>query len=343
MSRSNAIAVGIICKSQNIPFKKGLKLVINATKEDQIKLSVLKVIEKIVSPKEETDKDRTNILLIDHEDFIGRSLINHFDDKECVIINKKSNSGELLKNPALLYLFIIEYDIKKIIFVSGEGVINTNQFIGSLLVTTKNILDVTIETNCDLFFLSSLDVFLGHKMKDLIVGPSTPKEPSGNKGLAYSFAEDLISNYRKSQKLNVTIVRLPMIYGNELDKPYFIANFIKKAKFGINIRVHQYANNLAWVNIIHLHDLAKIVCKIVEQGEYSIYNVDGGESLNSWDISTEISKSYQSSSEISFIKLESNIVKLKVDLSYLKEKFEWQPQENLYQTIKNKTNENSTN
>lgn len=337
MSRSNAIAVGIICSIEKITFNQGLKLVINSTKETQIKLSVLKVVNKITGDNRTlSDEMDEKILVIDYDDYVGKSIAKLLDAEKFILINNKSEPSELFKNPALLYLFIVENNITKIVFISCEGVINTNQFIGNLLFVVKNILDVSIATDCSLFFISTIDVFLGYKKKTLTIKASTRKKPDGNRGIAYSFAEDLISLYQKDYKLNVAILRMPIIYGEHLTKPYFLANFIRKAQSDTEIKTHRYINNLAWVNLVHVNDSAKFILKVIEKEKFGIYNIDGGEKLNTYDISKIILKIYASSSKLTSIKLEKKLVKINIDIKQLTEKIGWQPQENFYKTIKNK-------
>ncbi|HMH23180.1 MAG TPA: NAD-dependent epimerase/dehydratase family protein [Puia sp.] len=340
MSRSNAIAVGIICKVENITFNQGLKLVIESTKEDQIKLSVLKTVNKIVAKREPLKgKTRDKVLIIDYEDYIGRQLADQLNSRKALLLNKKPDFRELLSNPALFYLLAVENDIDRIVFVSCDGVINTNEFIGKLLFYLKNVLDVCIEADCDLVFISTFDIFLGYKKKTLAVKPGTIKNPHGNRGIAYSFAEDLIDNYRKNFKLNAAIIRIPVVYGKHTTKPYFITNFIRKAQAGAEIRIHRYKNNLAWVNLIHVNDLAKFIFQLIKRKQVGVYNIDGGERLNTSDISKSVIKAYSSDSKISFVELENDHIRINVNLGQIKRKFGWTPRENFYKTIKKQKHE----
>lgn len=340
MSRSNAIAVGIICRIEKITFEQSLKLVISSTKEEQIKLSVLKTIKKIIDQdKRVGEEKRKKILIIDPEDYIGKSLAGLLSFDRFSLFNSKSDFHELMSNPAQLYLVVLEQRIGKIVFVSSGDVVNTNQFIGNLLFIIKNILDVSLEAQCDLIFISTIDVFLGYKKKNLTVKSTTSKKPFGNKGIAYSFAEDLIGYYKNNYKLNVAVLRIPVVYGEHDTKPYFIANFIRKAQLGMEIKIHRYINNLAWVNLIHVKDLAKFILEIIKKKRFGIYNIDGGEGLNTHEISKKIIKFYSSNSKLSFVELENNIVRIKVAGTDISEKLDWKPQENFYNTIKNQIHE----
>jgi UDP-glucuronate decarboxylase len=341
MSRSNAIAVGILCNIEKLTFNQSLKLVISLTKEEQIKLSVLKSVSQIFAVSEANSQEK-KILVIDYEGYIAKSLM----DLSCsnkFVIPDNFNLDVLLYNPALFYLFVIENNINSIAFISCKGIINTNQFISDLLLIIKNVLDVIVSTNCDLYFISTLDLFLGYDRKSVTIKHNTLKKPHGNKGLAYSLAEDLLLYHKKIYKLNIAIIRIPIVYGYQISKPYFIANFIQKAKSNIDIRIHQYKNNLAWVNLIHVKDVARFILKVIDNKYFEVYHIDGSEKLNTYEISKNIIKMFSSTSNLQFIQMESNIVKINVNMSYLEEELSWKPQENFYKTIKDNNNGKTPN
>jgi len=57
------------------------------------------------------------------------------------------------------------------------------------------------------------------------------------------------------------------------------------------------------------------------------------EVMHTYDISKSIIKFYSSKSKLSFVKLENNLVRIKVAET---KKLDWKPNENFYRTIKNK-------
>jgi nucleoside-diphosphate-sugar epimerase len=344
MSRSNAIAVGILCRMENISFDQGLRLVIDATKEAQIKLSVLKTVKKILNEGEASKRKKAEkVLIIDYEGVIGKELSSHLGRVSALVLDKSADFSGLLGNPALLYLLLEENSIHRIVFIGCAEVINTNEFVGKLLFFLKNVLDTCKEAECGLLFLSTLDVFSGYGKKTVTVKPGSAKRPSGNRGIAYSLAEELLAVYKKESRLEAAVVRIPTVYGAQETKPYFIANFIRKAQSGAEINIHKYRNNLAWVNIIHVNDLVRFISRLLKKRFFGIFNIDSGEELNTLDMVKQIVGIYSSSSKISVIDLENDHPKIKVGLGRIKGELGWRPREKFQLIIKKQKHANSAN
>src|SRR5215470_8400274 len=128
MSRSNAIAAGILSLNETVPFARAVGKVVESTGEQNIKLEVLSVVAEAlgVSPggKEKPTKDK-RILVTGGAGFLGAALVARLKTNHYIYAPTRSEV-DLETEAVQLSLKASEHEINCIVHLANPHIYNTN-------------------------------------------------------------------------------------------------------------------------------------------------------------------------------------------------------------------------
>ena len=324
ISRSNAIASGVIAKSKNISFYDAVRIVLDKTNHAEIKPGLLDVVQESLGSKMKNISKSKSILITGSTGDIGRELTprlkNSFDTFP--VSSKEIN---LLKDLSLLHVLVKEKKIKTIVHLANPRVINTNASLGEALTMLKNVIDVCLLHKCKLIFISSLEVYAGSFQNKIKVTSKTKLQPKGVQGETNYLCEELIRQSSRFDQLNYCIVRMPAVYGKNCLKPKFLLNFISKAKTGRKIETHKYSNGFPFVDMLHIDDAVECIYKILKKGVVGEFSISGKDPLSTHSIAEIVVRKLKSSSEISSISIRDKYCNIVADNQIAFKNFGWKP------------------
>jgi UDP-glucuronate decarboxylase len=327
ISRSNAIAAGILARSKEIPFFDAVRQVMKALNEKSIKVEVLNVVLKAVEPDAialNTDPDKKRILITGAHGFVGRGLPESFEARGHTVLSPVRDKIDLLKDTVELDLMVKEAGIDTLLHLASPRVYTINESVGITLLMLKNILDVCTQNNLRLVYTSGWEVYSGYAGNKIVADETLAMNPKGTYGQTKMLCEVLIENHAKTGNMPPPLIlRASPVYGPESDRPRFIYNFIDKALANRPIITHKYKNAFPALDLMHISDFRAAIVKAAESGEAGSFNIGTGKVTTTSQVAEMIVNKTGSSSLISHIEIEDLVGNIAMDASLAHDKLGW--------------------
>ena len=310
MSRSNAIAAGVLAISQDLSLEEAVRKVIAATGETSIR-----------------------ILVTGASGFIG-SLLTQELQKKFEVLAPSSQNIDLIRDTVSLDLFVKEHGIGTIVHLANPRIYTTNESMGISLTILKNVLDICRENQLSLVYLSGWEIYSGYKTKEFIADEYTAPRPGGTYGQTKFLCETLIEDYRKNYGLFCTILRSSPVYGLGTDKPKFIWNFLHKALNHQKIVTHRYLNGFPLLDLLYVDDLCAAILAAIERQVEGSINLGSGTATSTTQIAEYIVDFLGAKSLIEHIEIAGYSSNIIMDISYANSVLNWYPKVNLIEGLK---------
>jgi UDP-glucuronate decarboxylase len=337
MSRSNAIAAGVLAIRENISIEEAIRRIMAATGESAIKIEVLSAVRKSLDATFQRtstlEKDDLQILVTGSSGFIGASLLPKLKQRYRVVA-PTSQELNLVRDTVILDLLIKEQRISTILHLANPRIYTTNEAMGTAMVMLKNVLDVCKENGLFLVYLSNWEVYSGYKTQELMANESLAPCPGGSYGQTKFLSEALIEHYRHHHGLNCTILRSSPVYGLGSDRPKFIWNFLHKALHHKEITTHKYLNGFPKLDLLHIDDLCSAIIVAIEHHSGKVINLGTGIGTSTTQIAENIVEYTNSQSKIHHLEIDGYASNILMDISRAIEVMKWHPKINLFQGIK---------
>lgn len=335
ISRSNAIAAGIISMHEDLSFEEAVRVVQAATGETEIKLEPLDAVRKALNHKPSLHKstDKRSVLVTGGSGFIGRAVCKLLE-REFIVIAPSSSQLDIESGSTQLSLLVMENDIDCIIHLANPRVYTSNIALGKTMTMLRNVLEVCVSNDVGLVYPSGWEVYSGYS-GSLLVDETVPALPLGPYGETKYLAEFLIKHWEATTNLRSAIIRSSPVYGPGSDKPKFIYNFIEKAKKEEKIITHHYLNGSPALDLLHIDDFVNMLFKVVQKRYFGVLNVGSGVITSTKEIAEILKLEIGSISEIEQTQIESNTPRITMDYTKADKTLNWKPKIKLQEGLKN--------
>ncbi|MFA6636508.1 MAG: NAD-dependent epimerase/dehydratase family protein [Candidatus Omnitrophota bacterium] len=329
MSRSNAIAVGVLVKTEGLPFIDAVRKVLKTTGEKQIKVEMLSIVR---SALEEASLNslpivrNDAILVTGGTGAIGTALVPHMKTF-ATIFSPSSAEINVAEDSILLDIFVKEHNISTILHLAGPHVYSTNKAMGETLLMLRNVIDVCLENRIKLIYISSWEIYSGYKAQNLMANETLSAMPKGVYGETKYLCERLIEHHA-GYGLDYAIVRSSPVYGSG-DRPKFIYNFIEKALSGCDVIAHKYLNGFPHLDMVHIDDLVSAMVSIIKNNFSGKVNIGSGKGASTTEVADLIIKILSSKSRVRHKQINDFAPNIIMDISFAIRKFGWNPQVDL--------------
>jgi len=324
LSRSNAIAVGILVKHFSYNFEEAVKFVLKKTGQDLIELGLLNSVRRALGIVDKKPKNKKTILITGADGFIGSALCNLLKNKYHLITPKKSEI-DLMKGPIELDLLVKKFSPSLIIHLANPKIYTTNQAMSEMILMLKNVLDVCRENKISIVFPSNWVVFSGHKNRLITAQSSLSPKPGDTYGQAKFLCEILLNQYKENYGVNVAIIRFSPVYGPGSNRPKFIWNFFEKAKKNIPIYTHKYKNGFPVLDLLNIKDAVSAVESVLKKKFSGVINIGSGIGFSTFEIAKKIKELCHSKSEVFFREMDDYTSNVVMDRSDAKKTLGWSP------------------
>jgi nucleoside-diphosphate-sugar epimerase len=302
MSRSNAIAAGVLSRFQKIPVLSAIRLVQDSTGEMDIKPGPLKAV---ISALEELTKPQLiksgAVLLTGSSGGIG-SVLSAPEVQRFSLLMPSRSDLDLGVGSTRLQILVKELGADTIIHLANPPISATNLALGRSLTMLKNVIDVCLSENIRLIFPSCSDVYFGYE-GFMEVNEGVARNPKGHRGESKHLAEILIDHYRQKYGLRCTVLRLARIFGTQNNSPKFIYNLIERARKGLHLETHVFENAEPGLDLLHVEDAVAAMVRALEYPVDGDFNLGSGTTITSHQIACIIRERYGAQSEIHPIQL----------------------------------------
>ena len=305
ISRSNAVAAGILAKAYKLSLTDAVGLVFKAIGPVEIKADVLKVVALVIEKTSDLvfPQSPEKILVTGGSGFIGRNLQKQVTDNQKFIYPTKSDIN-LETSPTKLQLCVMDNNVSTIIHLANPRIYSSYSALGDSLTMLGNVLGVCSALNLRLIYLSNWEVFSGYR-ESVSADENTPVYARGPYGHSKILAEKLIRGVMGEKSPRYTIIRSGPVYGIGSDKPKFIFNFISKALNNQEIIYHRYKNGIPSLDLLSIDDLVEGVKLICATNLSGVVHFGTGEAITTERIASLIKRELGSSSSLKPIEIDT--------------------------------------
>lgn len=325
MSRSNAIATGILSSFDKKAFDTALRQVQEATGETQIKLEPLNAVREALGLRSGRKQDvkHRSVLLTGGGGFLGQALRASLGN-EFRIVAPTREQLDIGLGSTQLDLLSREEDIECIVHLGNPRIYTSNVAMGQSLAMLRNVIDVCLAKEIPLIYPSNWAIYSGYA-GTLRADEWTPALPCGPYGETKYLAEMLIEHCRRAAGLRCALLRSSGAYGAGSDKPKFIYNFIDKARRSETIVTHRYRNGDPALDLLHVDDLVSALVATLKAGFIGTLNLGTGELTSTREIALILRDTLGSSSRIEHTLIDANVASIAMDWSRAQVELDWRP------------------
>lgn len=325
ISRSNAIAAGVLSLFRGIKLDQVVKEVVRTIGLQEIKLDPLRSVRNALQEDEGHARDeKVRILITGGSGFIGRNLLRKLSDRFYVVAPSRGEA-DIATGALSLDLLAKEHRINCLVHLANPRVYTSNQAFGESLAMLRNVLDVCRENCIRLIYPSGWEVYSAYRAVDLMADEDLPLFPKGPYGEAKLLCENLIEHHRKLYGLKCAILRSSPVYGEASDRPKFIYNFISKARKDEPIKTHRYLNGDPKLDLLYIGDFVSAAVAAIEVNFVGTLNIGAGRAVSTWEIAKWIVSRAMSKSIVDHQIIEDYIANIEMDISLARKVLAWQP------------------
>lgn len=329
ISRSNAIAAGVLSQLEGIPFSDAVQRIISSTGEKKIKVQMLSVVRKAIAgnicKNENVDAQKT-VLITGGSGFLGSRLSEQLTT--CRIVKPSHNQIDLIKGAVDLDFLIKKENVDCIIHLANPRIYNDNEAMGTSLVMLKNVIDICCDNDIKLVYPSGWEIYSGYRSNFLFASEHLPPQPKGVYGETKTLCEKILEYSKINENLEYLILRFSPIYGGG-DKPKFIYNFIDKAIKNEVITTHKYLNGYPTLDLLYVEDAISAFTLAIEKDITGSINIGSGVGHSTHDVAEMIVSQLKSGSKIQHKQINDYAPNIVMDISKAKTALKWEPHTSL--------------
>ena len=325
ISRSNAVAVGILAMHESIPFEAAVRRVLEATGEKEIKVDPLQAVRKALGvDKKQNQHQIRRVLVTGGSGTLGKPVSQKLA-QSCEVFTPDRKELDLQLGSTQLDLLVGEDQIDCIVHLANPRVFTSNTALGNTLTMLRNVLDVCVARDIKLVYLSSFEVYSGYRTGHILADEALPLLPKGPYGETKYLSEMLIEHCRRTQRLRCAMLRSSPTYGIGSERPKFIYNFFDKIKRGQRIVTHRYNNGEPALDLLNIDDLVSALVRAVGSDFSGNLNIGTGVTTSTAEIAKVLSDMLGIKIDIGSTLIDGDTACIAMDASLAREKLGWQP------------------
>ncbi|MGT2429922.1 NAD-dependent epimerase/dehydratase family protein [Cupriavidus basilensis] len=323
ISRSNAIAAGILARAEGISLEAAVRRVQEATGEGEIKVEPLQVVRAALGehlgPAQRSR--RRTVLLTGGGGFLGKPTAAELS-KDLNVIAPLRPELDLARGSTQIDVMVGESGADAIVHLASPRVYTSNVAMGTTLTMLRNVIDVCLVRDIPLVYMSSWEIYSGYR-GSLCADEMLPALPRGPYAETKLLCETLIEHSQKHLGLRCAMIRSSPVYGLGSDRPKFIYSFIEKARCNERIVTHQYRNGDPALDLLHVDDLVSLIARTVRAGFTGVLNAGSGTPVTTHAVATMVVDLLGSRSHIERTSIDSDTACIAMDSSKARRLLDW--------------------
>lgn len=329
ISRSNAIAAGILAAHEDMPLSTAVRTIIDRTGERAIKVELVSAIRYALEGGAEKIKGRhthTHVLVTGGSGFIGKAILERLNQRANISVYSPGRGQlDLYAGSIELDLFVREHGVNCILHLANPRIYTDNRAMGETLALLRNVLEVCRENKIRLIYPSCWEVYSGYYTNSLLASEILPAFPRGPYGETKHLCEMLVRHHVGMYGLNCLTLRSSPVYGPGAERPKFIHTFIQKALCGDKIVTHKYLNGLPSLDLLYIDDFLAVTVSAIESEITGEVNIGSGRAVTTKEVAEKIIKLARSPSKVSQISVNTYVTNITMDIQKAINTLGWTP------------------
>ncbi len=324
VSRSNAIAAGILAKWQDQSLDWAIDETVARTQEPSIKLDVISAIRRAMF-EGSASADPGCVLVTGATGFLGRNLLAGLS-KNLELFAPGRSEMDLLGAATQLERFCRDRRVGQILHLAHPRFYTTNEALGQSLTMLKNLIDVCRVLEIRLIVPSGGEVFSGDRSGGRSVGPSAVSRPKGVYGETKYLQEVLVSTAVSNEEIDATIVRMAPTYGPGGERPRLIRHFYQLLIEGKPIVTHMYrASTPARLDLLYIDDAVSGLEKILHDRATLVHHLSPGIAYTPREIAERLAALIGKTPEFGEMQIDDYASNIFLDSSDSRKSLCWEP------------------
>lgn len=325
ISRSSAIAAGILALAEGITLESAVRRVQDATGEAEIKLEPLQVVRVALGGQAELRQRSAghSVLVTGGTGFLGKATVEALARDMHVVAPPRAKLDVSIGSTQL-DLLACESDVQTIVHLANPRVYTSNVAMGASITMLRNVIDVCLARNARLIYLSGWEIFSGYH-GTLSADESLPALPHGPYAETKFLCEALIGHCIRHLGLRCALIRSSPVYGPGSDRPKFIYNFLDKARRNETIVTHRYRNGEPALDLLHRDDLVSLIARVTHSVFTGTVHAGTGVVTSTCEIAKMLAALVGSASQVEQVTIEAYTARIAMDCSLAYRTFEWSP------------------
>jgi UDP-glucuronate decarboxylase len=327
MSRSNAVAAGVLARLEGISFDEAARRVVNVAGATHVKSEMLTTVRSALGEigMRREPGERPGVLVTGGSGFVGRALLERASDRwEVSAPNRREI--DLLEGSAALSLALRATGAGTLVHLANPRIPADIGAMGASITMLESVLDACAAEDVRLVYLSGWMVYSGYREDRLLASESFAPNSRGVYGETKELAETLIRLRTVRNGTRAAIVRPSMLYGGTGEKPRFLYRFLQRALEGQEIVTHRYRNGRPQVDLLHVDDLARLLVAVVESEFTGALNAGSGAGIGTTELARRIAALTGAEVPIRQLGLDDVSCALLMDNRLAASTFGWSPQ-----------------
>ena len=243
VSRSNAVAAGILAEWEGLSLDRALDAVLARIGEDSMRLGVLATVREALGEHPEPT-NQSLVLVTGGTGFIGSRLTQLLDGG----LAPAREEIDLLHDSSVLDRLVRRDGVGTVVHLAQPKIL-TNRTMGESLTMLKNVVDVCAQNALHLIYVSGWEVYGGYREGPLIADETLPRRPAGINGYTWALAEDLIEQVSSRAGIDYTLIRSGVGYREGVMRPRFLKPLLERALKNEPVVTHRYRNGFPHLDL----------------------------------------------------------------------------------------------
>jgi len=325
ISRSNAIAAGIVSRLTNVSLDAAVRQVVRSTGEQEIKLEPLNAVRLALAGGAATRRSGSpRVLVTGGSGFVGGRLRAALDGVLYAHAPARRDA-DLIAGAVDLDLLVKEHEINCIVHLANPRVYTSNRALGETVSMLRNTLEVCRSNDVRLVYPSGWEIYSGYRSNELLAHEYVPPFPRGPYGETKVLCEQLIDIHRTQYGLRCAVLRSSPLYGRTSDRPKFVYNFLAKALRGDPIVTHRYLNGDPHLDLLFVDDFIDALVRVLRTEFDGSLNIGTGCTVSTREVAEWIVGECGSPSSVESRQIDEYAPNIAMDHARASRELGWRP------------------
>lgn len=323
ISRSNAIAAGVLARKKHMDVDDALNLVMQSTGQKAIRLEVIAAVRQALgAPSQRVPK--TAVLVTGAHGFLGSSFLRALSP-EVRVLTPTRTELDLRSGAIQLDRSLRDKEVHTVVHLAAPRVYTTNDSLGESLVMLKNVLDACSQNGSRLVYVSSWEIYSGYQSRAVKANEDLAPRPGSTYGHAKHLAECLIQSTHERTGIEYAIVRSSPVYGPNSPGPKFLWNFLNRARNGLTITTHTYRNGAPELDLLQVKDFSRALLQVLTSNFTGTLNIGTGIGVSTRQVAELLIRLTGSQSRLESTFIDATCANVEMDISRARSLLGWQP------------------